>query len=196
MPSGLKCQVTKGGQLLTWNAVAGATYEISFYYGNPKCCKNQLGYITIPTPVNTNSFFVSSTKCFSWQIRSVCANGTKSGWMWTCSCSGSIVIGNPVIGQTKINTKPGGSTSNQEMKVSTAPNPARDFVTFDVHTKEATQELGRIDVMSPSGETVFTGQIKLNGKTMVDLTSLSAGTYIYKVISDGTFKSGRIVITD
>lgn len=198
VPTGLRCTVTRAGQLLSWTAIPGRTYEITLYYGDPKCCRNQLGYITIPTPVSTNSFLVTSNKCFSWKVRSVCADGTKSAWSTTsCSCSSIIVIDPKGGVKTEIGIKSNGGTVNkQEMKVTTAPNPARDFVTFNVNTKETAQELGSLQVTTLTGELVYSSQIKLNGQTMVDLTSLNAGTYIYKVISDGTFKSGRIVITD
>ncbi len=193
-PSNLKCSVVKGGQSLSWDAVPGATYEISFYYGNPRCCKKQIGSITKPVSVTKNSFFVSSSSCFSWSVRSVCPDGTKSAWSNSCSCS-------LILLPSKIGVSPKGNNikigvNSQEMKVLTSPNPAVDFITFEVVTKNTLEEYGTLEVTNLAGNLVHSSQIRLNGKSMIDFTNLNTGTYIYRVISENSFKSGKIVITD
>ncbi len=198
VPFNLKCRQALGGQLLSWDAIPGRTYEVSIYYGDPLCCgREQLQYISVPIATTTNSLFVSSTACFSWKVRSICiTDGKKSKWSTvSCGCA-PIIRKSGEAEELQIITDENTSGGAQQMDVSIAPNPAKDFVIFDVITTETNQGLGKLEITTVTGQLVHYSQIMLNGKTIVDLTNLNGGTYIYKVTSDGTFKTGRIVITD
>jgi hypothetical protein len=142
---------------------------------------------------------MNTSKCFTWRVRSVCKDGTKSDWSGRkCSCYKSVIISpTPTRGSTNVLVDPNGKVSNeQDIDVLVSPNPVTDVTIFAIKTIGNKQELGMLFVTNLTGEVVYNSQVKLNGKSVIDLSELSSGTYIYKVISDGKFKSGRIVITN
>lgn len=199
VPANLNCLGSAFGQTLTWDNIIGRTYEVEITYGayDPlyKCCK-PLGLNTLPTLVSTttNSLFMNTTKCFTWRVRSICSDGTVSKWSSSkCSCYKAVVI-SPNGGITKIGTNQ--NSSNDKINVTVSPNPASEISVFDVKTTGTNQELGMVYISSLTGELVYTSEVKLNGKSVFDLSELKAGTYIYKVTSEDSIKSGRIVIVD
>lgn len=194
VPNNLGCSMLNGGQMLSWSSAgaAGITYEIGITWNDPICCtNNQPSTSQIVTSTNPYYFVNSlSGTCFSWRVRSVCPDGSRSAWStFKCSC----------YCQHKKNQQSGvndPSLTDYVMNVATVPNPAQDFITFEVSTENTTRELGSLRITSLTGEVVLRTQIKLNGKTKVDLTDLAKGTYIYQVVSESAIQSGSIVITD
>ena len=88
-PSNLDCHLLAAGQHLTWDAVPGAIgYEIMISYNDPNCCNSsQLPYSTLTTVVGTAFVVPSLTDCFSWRVRTICANQTKSDFSEVaCAC--------------------------------------------------------------------------------------------------------------
>lgn len=197
IPRNLRCRYVSGGRNLTWDAVPGVTYEVVISENDPACCRNARPGRSRLYTTTTPSFFVSSrTSCFSWRVRSICPRGSSSWSRVQCSCPGPIVVG-PGGLSTKLKTQPKGTSMyNENMKVVLVPNPVRDFVTFEVETKDIEAEQGTILITSLTGGVVYTSMIKLNGTTLVDLSNLDAGTYLYKIMSGQVHQSGRIVITD
>jgi len=78
----------------------------------------------------------------------------------------------------------------------TYPNPSQSTIIFDISIKgvSATTK-GSLTIMSITGKEMYSNTIKLNGKTKVDLSSLSNGTYLYKITFDGHVKTGKILIS-
>lgn len=88
-PDSLNCSLSAAGQHLTWVAVPGAIgYEIMISYNDPNCCNtSQLPYSTLTTVVGTEFIVPSLTDCFSWRVRTICANKTKSDFSEAvCAC--------------------------------------------------------------------------------------------------------------
>lgn len=185
VPENLKCTSTPYNQVLSWDPIPGSTYEIIIFYGEEACCgpDNFVSTFGPAAVMNGNSTTISNTSCFAWRVRSVCPDGTKSDWNNGCSCADPRKSG-------ELNS------GDEEMLVATVPNPATDYVTFEVVTKGTTKETGALDITTLTGELVYSGTVKLNGKTEISLKGLSAGTYFYKVVSDNTLKSGKIVVAD
>lgn len=92
VPIDLECIKTTAGQHLSWSAMPGAvSYEIVFNFNDPLCCPAG-GGLPSSTIVNsiTNSYNVpiSFSPCFSWSVRAVYSDGTKSGFSEReCSCN-------------------------------------------------------------------------------------------------------------
>lgn len=92
VPTDLECIKTTAGQHLSWSAMPGAvSYEIVFNFNDPLCCPAG-GGLPSSTIVNsiTNSYNVpiSFAPCFSWSVRAVYSDGTKSGFSEReCSCN-------------------------------------------------------------------------------------------------------------
>jgi PKD repeat protein len=89
-PTGLDCKQSKAVMDLFWLPVSDAIfYEISVTYNDPECCEpNDCLPTTAIHQTTSPSFqFFSPFPCFSWKVRSVCANGEKSKWSKSrCSC--------------------------------------------------------------------------------------------------------------
>ena len=196
VPTNLTCTKLNNGSSLSWNQILGSTYEVSIYYNDPQCCRK--GGPGIVTNVYTGNSTHFTSGCFSWKVRSICPDGTKSAWSTTaCSCS-STIIDSKSGTRFRISTKKneGSVVFENEMKVTLSPNPTRDYVSFEVSTPNASSEMGKIEITSLTGSVVYSSKISLNGSTLIDLSHLNNGTYFYRIISDNEFKSGRIVVSD
>ena len=89
IPTNLYCSTSSMGQHLWWDPVPGATYEIYITWNDPACCAEgiHLPYVQLFTTSNPSYVINSLSSCFSWKVRSVCPDGTKSQWSITeCSC--------------------------------------------------------------------------------------------------------------
>jgi len=90
MPTNLSCKPMGSSVFLSWTAVPGVTsYNVNLYVNDPACCSNGLpGYNTVLTTA-TNSITVSllTYPCFSWQVASVCRDGSQSEYSKPqCAC--------------------------------------------------------------------------------------------------------------
>lgn len=180
-PQDLKCNVTHGGQQLTWTAVLNATsYDVSIEENDPDCCGSSQRPTVTNVSVLSNSYFVSSTsKCFSWRVRARCSDGTLSAWSGKkCSC-GFVII------------QPGKQTSNgntsnfanpDDFKVTAVPNPADEFVDITViHNGDVADAQPRVVMTDMAGHEVHNSVITLNAQNRIELGDLTSGIYGYRI---------------
>ncbi|MAN04738.1 MAG: hypothetical protein CMI35_16780 [Owenweeksia sp.] len=87
-PQDLQCVLSSRNQMMTWSPVANAvSYEIRFFIGDESCCGPDNLFQSFMDSSLTPSYTLRSTKCFSWQVRAICANGKVSPWSASvCSC--------------------------------------------------------------------------------------------------------------
>jgi hypothetical protein len=188
-PTDLRCKQTKNTQSLSWSLVLNAvSYEIELIYNDLKCCSSGGTIRSTIIPLNSNSFMLSSGGCFSWRVRSVCANGTKSVWSEKkCSCY------NPGNGTGtgpgfKSIVLPNGNLKGSAtlLAVKTIPNPANDFVTITINDPSGKVELNdpKLIIYDINSREVYQSNIALNESTRIDLSTFDIGVYFCKIIDN------------
>ncbi|MFT6281403.1 MAG: hypothetical protein ACJA0U_001530 [Salibacteraceae bacterium] len=184
-PVDLTCDLQQNSIYLSWGAVPGVTnYEIEINYNDPACCNNgEIPYTNSFSTVS-NSFIVGNPEaCFSWRVRSICKDGTKSAWsVIKCSCG---------FGQKQ---EEGNIRSNtiqgKDVKITLKPNPAEESVTIMVLNPAVTDNCELV-ILDLSGSVVHTSSIKMNEANRIDLMSFKPGMYICNVNADG-----KVISTD
>ncbi|MCZ8285307.1 MAG: hypothetical protein O9353_07595, partial [Bacteroidia bacterium] len=88
VPTGLKCSQVSGGSLLSWNPVPGATYKLIINYNDPACCHTGIPPTGMMYSIaGTSTVIPTSAGCFSWEVISVCPDGSQSASSGrVCSC--------------------------------------------------------------------------------------------------------------
>lgn len=99
IPENLTCRLTRGGVILSWDAVPDVdSYQLVIKYNDPTCCKGDGIMTSEEIEVQTNSYTFYGSVCFSWKVRSDCTD-EQSAWSQTaCSCGRveiDIDIGDP-----------------------------------------------------------------------------------------------------
>lgn len=110
----------------------------------------------------------------SWDcVGSACVDpGDGSGLYTTLSDCQSVCLGASIDESTK--------------SLSVYPNPAKDFITFEV------DQAAKLNIYSIDGKVVYTS--KLNSKASVDVTALAEGLYHYQIQSNAKVQSGTFQI--
>jgi hypothetical protein len=78
-----------------------------------------------------------------------------------------------------------------ENEISIYPNPATDFITFNLNSEIDEALVSLYDV---NGKEVLSQLISVNNR--ISVTDLEKGLYIYTLKVEGTVKSGKILIED
>jgi hypothetical protein len=105
-PEDLKCALRHDGQFLSWASVPNAvSYELDIIYNDPKCCNSTQRPLGISIPLTDTTYLLSDlSACFSWRVRAVCKDGTRSDWSITlCSCGLRCFIQPPTTLKCDIN---------------------------------------------------------------------------------------------
>jgi hypothetical protein len=113
-----------------------------------------------------------------------------------CNCA-SVIIVNPTSRQgSSDGNGDGTSTLGNDIRVEAVPNPASDFVDFNLYGAENLQNQAlEITIHDITGREVLRKTVDSEAKVRCDVNSLSSGMYIYKLISKGElFFSGKIII--
>jgi hypothetical protein len=76
------------------------------------------------------------------------------------------------------------------MKLKVYPNPAKDFIIFELQGAENT---GTVKIMNIFGETVATKKLSA-GKTVVRLAGLESGLSFYRIESKSKALSGKFMV--
>jgi hypothetical protein len=183
-PTELNCDADQNGIYLSWGSTGVTYYEIEINYNDPACCNNGELQFTNTFSTLSNSFTVSNPEaCFSWRVRSICKDGSRSAWsVYKCSCG---------FGQKQ---EEGNIRSNsiqgKDVKVTLMPNPAEESVTIMVLNPAVTENCELV-ILDLSGSVVHSSSIKMNEENRIDLTSFKPGMYICNVNADG-----KIISTD
>ncbi len=85
IPTHLSCVSINGATHLTWSPVPGATqYAVYAVRNDPDCCSKGGGWpqslLPIYTPTNSLPVSQINVSCYSWRVRSICPDGTMSGF--------------------------------------------------------------------------------------------------------------------
>ena len=188
IPEKLDCKIIENGTLLSWAAISGASsYEVEVNYNDPACCESdELPYTGVYT-TTTNSFTVpNSSLCFSWRVRTICEDGSKSDWTGLkCSCNGFLF--KSTMGENSEKKRV------NEVMTSLDPNPASNFITISIVNPTETLKSNTCEfvIVDLSGATALTESINLNESKRVNIGQLKPGMYICKVLAEG-----RVVSTE
>jgi hypothetical protein len=181
----LNCEIQQNSLYLSWAPVPGVTnYEIEINYNDPACCETtNLPYTNVFTTASNFHIVANSGECFSWRVRSICKDGTRSAWSVTrCSCG---FHGKQEKGDVRSNTIQG-----KDVKVTLKPNPAEESVSIMVLNPAVTDNCELV-ILDLSGSVVHQSSIKMNQENRIDLTSFKPGMYICNVNADG-----KVISTD
>ncbi|MFT6501771.1 MAG: hypothetical protein ACJASQ_001887 [Crocinitomicaceae bacterium] len=184
-PMDLNCEIQQNSLYLSWAPVPGVTnYEIEINYNDPACCETtNLPYTNVFTTASNFHIVANSGECFSWRVRSICKDGTRSAWSVTrCSCG---FHGKQEKGDVRSNTIQG-----KDVKVTLKPNPAEESVSIMVLNPAVTDNCELV-ILDLSGSVVHQSSIKMNQENRIDLTSFKPGMYICNVNADG-----KVISTD
>ena len=111
VPTNLKCNQVSNGSLISWSPVPGAAgYKVIINFNDPDCCHSTTLPTSVMWNVTTTSTVVptSLSGCFSWQVISVCPDGSQSAASGkVCSCSPQVAC----VPKTPINLKCSASLS-------------------------------------------------------------------------------------
>jgi hypothetical protein len=182
-----------GAYKFSWNPVSGATsYVIEIIWSDPACCREDVRGREQSIPVTTNSYIMDiSTKCFSWRVKAICADGVpvESGKKCESLSSG---IGNP-----SGKPAPGNKLLSQNELINIFPNPAKESVSFAIESVDEVDFV--VTITDISGKVIKTfEQMKTeNKKASVNWNtgSLAKGIYIVKIsTSDNQSTSKKLVI--
>lgn len=195
-PAFLNCQSGTNYQTLSWSPVAGASsYEVEMIFNDPACCSGPSGASTpwIFRPKGTTMNF-SNQYCFSWRVRSVCDDGSKSAWSSSqCSCGTSVGTS---IGSKKSMGQFDDEFEAGQLQLTAVPNPATNHVniTFSGLLVDMTFNQPEVIIYDMAGKVVYQSEITLDEAKRVDLNSFNSGIYIIKVMDADTLLSTEKLI--
>ena len=187
-PTGLECGIEGNQMVLTWAAIGGAVgYDVEIIWNDPACCPHAgFPYMNIYHVTGPEYILNIDGVCFSWKVRTHCANGTVSEWSGIqCSCEGS--------GKKTGSVTPSESIEGHEVIFTKDPNPASDFVTITIEnpTESLTSDRCKLVVFDLNGEVVMESDIRLNEAKKINVSALKSGMYICNILS-----GDRVVATD
>jgi len=197
-PYKLKCSADQSGVKLGWAIPAGAgAYELEITYNDPNCCITSAAPNVVVVGIAANTYFIpyGGWKCFSWRVRAKCNAGGYSNWVYGgCNCSIFANPANPTARQG--NGQGTGSITDKNVSLEVVPNPASDYVDFNLHGIENAQiQSLEISIHDVTGREVMRKSVNADAKVKFDVTSLSSGMYIYKLIDKKeVIYSGKVLI--
>jgi hypothetical protein len=184
---------------LNWGIPSGAGgYELEITYNDPNCCIAASIPHTVLIGLGSNSYFVApgSFQCFSWRVRSKCNAGGYSNWVSAGCNTCPMLSTSPVSRKANTDETGSGLASGSKIRIEAVPNPASDYVDFNLYgvenMKDQVMEIAMYDI---TGREVSRKTVSTDAKVKFDVYSLSPGMYIYKLTSKGElFYSGKIMI--
>jgi len=89
-PNNLSCRINRDGtSTLEWANMGGTSYVVEIVVNDPNCCTSHLPSYALPsvtTTTNSYTFSTSGYHCYSWRVKTVCAEGMESPFSnWICS---------------------------------------------------------------------------------------------------------------
>lgn len=72
------------------------------------------------------------------------------------------------------------------------PNPAKDMI--NIEWGNASEETANVTITDVTGKTVYTTQVKMNGKTTIQLNDVQPGLYILNVATDFSSNTQKLIL--
>lgn len=184
---------------LSWSAVPGAVgYEVEITYDEPGCCLVSSMITGTMATVSTTTYNTSAFGCFSWRVRAICSNGMRSPWSTRmCSCNWAIVSSNAgnSTGNTDADLENMFGPNDRNIKVTAAPNPASDYVDFNVQLDKGEYKNLLLSVIDLNGREVARKSVVNNTTIRVDVRDYKPGTYLYLIRDNNSvLYSSKILI--
>ncbi len=185
-------------QTLFWTPVSGAvSYEVEIILNDPTCCPNSTDpMFTFIFPRTGTSMNIPNGRCYSWIVRSDCANGTKSDWSSrSCSCG---TKGGSDGSSTKSLTQFDEQVEIGELHLVSVPNPSSDYVniTLTGWSDEILINHPEIIIYEMSGKVIYRAEIALDETKRVDVSSFNSGIYLINIVDDGAILSTEKLIVE
>jgi len=192
IPKNLNCCNAQKRNLLSWDAVSGATgYQVEILYNDSKCCRQGQTYGVI-YPVTENVLLFSPTSCYSWRVRAV-KGSCYSDWSEKkCGCYNVFVTVDPEPAAPSEMSSKNNNIAN-EVITKVMPNPANGFITVNIMNPAGTLKTNVCEfvLVNLSGQEVLRETVQLSEPKQVNVDGLKSGMYIYKVVTNG-----RVVATE
>ena len=195
-PTSLSCQPGTNYHTLFWTPVTGASsYEVEMMFNDPACCS---GLSEAPSrwifKRKSTSLNFSNNYCYSWRVRSVCDNGSKSAWSSSqCSCGTSVGTS---IGSKKSMGQFEDEFEAGQLQLTAVPNPATNHVdiTFSGLLVDMTFNQPEVIIYDMAGKVVYQSEITLDEAKRVSLNSFNSGIYIINITDNGSLLSTEKLI--
>ncbi|MGD1845024.1 MAG: T9SS type A sorting domain-containing protein [Salibacteraceae bacterium] len=194
-PVNLNCSFPvgpKGGssKVLSWDPVVGAVfYEIEFTNNDPDCCATAGPITTSIQPWASTSYSFNNTRCFSWRVRAVCGDGSRSAWSakgCTCGLLSSGSGGPKKRINTPVDAAQGTAASVPSVNITMAPNPVEDFMVLTLN--DLSGDLGttqaQVAIYSLTGQEVYRDAVNFETENTIDLSNLGSGVYLVRVTTN------------
>jgi len=195
-PTSLSCHPGTNYHTLFWTPVTGASsYEVEMMFNDPACCS---GLSEAPSrwifKRKSTSLNFSNNYCYSWRVRSVCDNGSKSAWSSSqCSCGTSVGTS---IGSKKSMGQFEDEFEAGQLQLTAVPNPATNHVdiTFSGLLVDMTFNQPEVIIYDMAGKVVYQSEITLDEAKRVSLNSFNSGIYIINITDNGSLLSTEKLI--
>lgn len=198
-PTSLNCQPGINYHTLSWSPVTGASsYEVEMIFNDPACCS---GLSEAPSrwifKRKSTSLNFSNNYCYSWRVRSVCDNGSKSAWS-SSQCSCGTTNGTSVGSSKKSMAQFEDEFDAGQLQLTAVPNPATNHVdiTFSGLLVDMTFNQPEVIIYDMAGKIVYQSEITLDEAKRVDLNSFNSGIYIINITDNGSLLSTEKLIVE
>jgi len=197
-PIDLSCSINSAGKELSWTSVAEAIfYDVIINYNDPACCPvgGELPFSNIFSTTDNFYVILGFNKCFSWSVRTHCANGAISEWSEVQCCNEASSSNSQFSPLERTGSRT--AVNYADISTSVVPNPANEFVTITITDKTNASEINNANlvIFDIAGKEIFSTSISLNESKQIDVSHFNSGIYLFNVINKGKLvASDKLVI--
>ncbi len=180
LPTNTRCYGFGNDVFVTWDPVPNAaSYNVVINVNDPNCCHSTWGVSNIYNVTDTE-FEVSALhiNCFSWQVQSVCPDGTRSGFTAPICMPAHC----PIIGVT------GGGGSDGKREAREHIHEDASFMIYPVPASDRLHVRGKtlhegttIEMVNVLGQRVLTHPVTQEMETSIVLHKVPDGIYIVNI---------------
>jgi hypothetical protein len=170
---------------LVWSAVPGAiTYRVEY-----KKTTSTVWLVANAATPYTTSFISGSAGLYNWRVQATCASGT-SDW-----ANATVRLLNTKICLQRVQLQNNKNSKATGTGIKVTPLPARGELTVTYTADNSGQ--GAIIIVNQLGAVVFNSTTAVNkgaNTAKLNVSNLSAGTYILRLNTKGKVETARVVI--